>query len=97
MRKPKDMGCGFMTDGTYECNCGECGKEYVPEPMRSAVVCTESWAGRIEKPVKVQRETAKRYCVIYSDGHAKYVPKYAVRFTDAPNIPPPTSIVSERK
>lgn len=52
-------------------------EENLPQP---AVVCTEDWAGRCEKPVAVIRATPKRYEVEYADGHRRLVPKYCVRF-----------------
>jgi hypothetical protein len=54
-------------------------EENLPQP---AVVCTDGWAGRIETPVTVRRQTPKRYECEYKDGTRKLVPKYAVRFTE---------------
>ena len=56
---------------------------------QSGVVCTDGWAGRIETPVTVRRETPQRYECQYPDGRLKLVPKYAVRFT--PNAKAATS------
>lgn len=58
---------------------------------RDAVVCTESYAGRIETRVKVLSETPKRYRVRYCEnsvrrraGEVVLVPKAAVRFVAQP-------------
>jgi len=65
----------------------------VREVNRAAVVCTDSYAGRQEKPCRVVGETAKRYRIevdqptglppgftILLPGHQRLVPKSAVRF-----------------
>ena len=80
---PDCKGSGSVaTRGT---SSGSCGVE------RAAVVCTNSWAGYVETPVKVllQTSTPKRYRVRYLEsavrrraGEVVLVPKYAVRFTD---------------
>ena len=55
-----------------------------------ATLCLNSWAGRVEHPVQVLKETPKRYKVKLledtllpsgrkREGDTVYVPKYAVR------------------
>lgn len=63
-----------------------------PRLLGSAVVCTEGWAGRIESPCRVIKETKTKY-LIESDqqiflptktlkrGQRTLVPKRAIRFT----------------
>lgn len=63
---------------------------------REAVVCTNSWAGRLETPVRVllQTSTPKRYRGRFQENSVKHragavalVPRYAVRFTDGKPAP----------
>jgi len=55
----------------------------VIRPFPTAIVATNSWAGRVEWPCYVLKETKKRYEVMYfRSAHTALVPKYAVRFDD---------------
>lgn len=62
---------------------------------RSAVVCMDSYAGRVEKPCFVIGETPKRYRItvdqwtalppgfsLLGPGHERLVPKRAIRFME---------------
>ena len=71
----------------------ECPNERIVMP---AVVCVNSWAGRLEHPCRVIGETPKRYRIevdkqtalppgfsLLLPGQTKLVPKHAIRFVEA--------------
>ena len=63
---------------------------------RKAVVCIESYAGRLEKPCRMIGETRKKYRIavdtptalppgfnLLMPGETRLVPKHSIRFKDA--------------
>jgi len=74
------------------------GYDYHPrskEPSSAALVCTNSWAGRLENPCRIVGETPKKYRIEVDEttelpggplqpGERRLVPKTAVRLLPTP-------------